>query len=362
MSSTRPSLLDQEAPNQIRTVPCPTCYLCGERGELLYENLRDRLYSAPGVWTLKRCSDWRCGLIWLDPMPCEEDIGKAYRDYFTHCEANFPRSGLVKRAKEFLKSGYWAGKYGYRRESTARWQRFLGAIVRLHPRLSAELDVRVMYVSFRENGRLLDVGCGSGLALEGMAELGWQVYGVDFDPKAVEIAQRKGLEVNLGSLKEQAYPPDYFDVVTMSHLIEHVHDPLGLLRECRRILKPQGLLTMVTPNSDSWGHKRFAASWMHLDPPRHLHVFNEQSLTTLLGAAGFRVVRLRSTIRDADGVFIRSRSIQSTGRHRMDWSRHSLTRRLWGRGMQLYEWALLKQERRLGEEIALVAARESAVI
>ncbi|SRR6266436_1486400 len=361
MTSPQPVLLDQWTPDQIRTRACPACYVCGTRGEPLYENLKDRLFGAPGTWNLKHCPEPRCRLIWLDPMPSEADIGKAYANYFTHIEVNFPRRNWLKRAYRLVKRGYWAHKYGYSKDSIGKWEQILGMMINLHPRLSAELDFRVMYLDFRQNGHLLDVGCGSGLALQCMVELGWQVQGVDFDPEAVQISQKKGLEVHLGSLEDQVYPSDSFDAITMSHLIEHVHDPLSLLSECRRILKPGGLVVIVTPNSGSWGHQRFGAHWMHLDPPRHLHIFNEQCLRTLTGKAGFQLVSLSSTIRDADGVFIGSRSIERTGRHRMERSHHTLLRRLWGRGMQFAEWAVLKSEPGLGEEIALVAAKEPAV-
>jgi hypothetical protein len=66
------------------SVPCPNCYLCGTGGEPLYEGLKDRLFNAPGEWNLKRCPNPECGLLWLDPMPLEEDIGMAYETYFTH--------------------------------------------------------------------------------------------------------------------------------------------------------------------------------------------------------------------------------------------------------------------------------------
>jgi 2-polyprenyl-3-methyl-5-hydroxy-6-metoxy-1,4-benzoquinol methylase len=361
MSSPQPVLFDQQTPDEIRARPCPACYLCGATGEPLYENLKDRLYGTPGTWNLKRCPEPGCGLLWLDPMPAEEDIHKAYKDYFTHIEVNGVKRSWLKPAYGHVKRGYWARKYGYGKDSIGRLQKLWGVVMQLAPGLRAELDFSVMYLPCRRNGQLLDVGCGSGQALQFMAELGWQVHGVDFDPKAVEIARRKGLEVRLGSLEDQAYPSDSFDAITMSHIIEHVHDPLSLLSECRRILKPGGHLVIVTPNSKSWGHQRFGANWMHLDPPRHLHIFNEQSLRGLAAAAGFQIVSLCTTIRDANGLFIGSRSIEQTGRYRMGRVQHTPLHLQWGRGMQFAEWALLKLTRSLGEEIALIGAKERAV-
>jgi len=361
MASPQPVLFDQQTPDQLRSRPCPDCYLCGTTGEPLYENLKDRLYGAAGAWNLKRCPEPGCGLLWLDPMPAEEDIDKAYKDYFTHIEMNGVRKSWLKHAYGLAKRGYWARKYGYGKDSVGRWQKLWGMLIQLDPGLRAELEFSVMYLPSLRNGQLLDVGCGSGLALQRMSELGWQVRGVDFDPKAVRIAQKKGLEVGLGKLADQGYPSDCFDAITMSHIIEHVHDPLSFLGECRRILKPGGNLVMVTPNSRSWGHQRFGANWMHLDPPRHLHIFNEPSLRELTLAAGLQLVSLRTTIRDTNGLFIGSRSIERTGRYRMGRVKHTPFRFHWGRGMQFAEWVLLKLRRSLGEEIVFIGTKESAV-
>lgn len=361
MSSPQAILIDERTPNEIRARPCPACYLCGTPGEPLYENLEDRLFGAAGTWNLKRCPEARCGLIWLDPMPSEADIVKAYKNYFTHVEVNQARRGWLKRIYDQAKMGYLARKYGYGKDSVGRWKKLLGLMINLHPGLSAELDFSVLYLPARRDGRLLDVGCGSGQALQRMADLGWQIRGVDFDPKAVQIAQKKGLEVRLGGLEAQAYPSDFFDAITMSHLIEHVHDPLSLLSECRRILKPGGHVVIVTPNSESWGRQKFGSNWMNLDPPRHLHIFNGQSLHTLIGRAGFQLLCSSTTIRDADGLFIGNRSIERTGRHRMERSQHTRLRRLWGLGMQLAEWALLRVKPGLGEEIALIGIKGTEI-
>ncbi len=361
MCSPQPSLLDQ-ASDQIRSRPCPTCLLCGAMGEPIYENLKDRLYGAPGIWNLKRCPNSGCGLFWLDPMPIEEDIAKAYNSYFTHAEVDGVRKKWPRRAYDIAKKGYWARKYGYNEESLRRWQRLLSMMVQLHPGRRAALDFSVMYLPSHRNGQLLDIGCGNGEALQNMADLGWQVRGVDFDPIAVQIAQKKGLEVRLGKLAAQDYPSAFFDAITMSHVIEHVHDPLSLLGECRRILKPGGRLVVVTPNSRSWGHQRFRANWMHLDPPRHLHVFNEQSLRRLIETAGFRVVSLCTTIRGTDGLFVGSQSIKHTGRHLMgEQSLHGRLWLFWGRGMQFAEWSLLRLKPGLGEEVALIGAKDQVV-
>jgi len=342
----------------IRVREAPECLLCHSEGVPLYQDLRDRLFSAPGRWSLRKCSNPKCGLLWIDPMPLEEEIGKFYESYYTH---QSPRTTAAsetwpRRAYRVVKEGYLAYKYGYKSASISTWKKFLGMFMYLHPGRRADLDFSVMYLPARPNGHLLDVGCGSGWLLRQMQNLGWNVEGVDSDSTAVENAQREGLQVRLGSLEAQQYPDSHFDAITMSHVIEHVHNPLRLLRECHRILKPGGYLVVVTPNAESWGHKLFKKAWLHLDPPRHLHIFTISSLRNLVERAGFKKVKIQTTIRDANGLFIASRSIHRTGKY--VWGNSQpLSIHIWARAMQFVEWAILKVKPNLGEEIALVAEK-----
>jgi 2-polyprenyl-3-methyl-5-hydroxy-6-metoxy-1,4-benzoquinol methylase len=249
-----------------------------------------------------------------------------------------------------------ANRYGYLNDGLSDWGKMLGRLIYFHPGRRADLDFSVMYLPAQPNRRLLDVGCGDGRMLKLMQDLGWCVEGVDFDPVAVENGKNKGLKVRLGTLEDQIYPDNHFDVITMSHLIEHVCDPLRLLLECYRILKPGGRLVVVTPNSGSWGHRIFRESWLHLDPPRHLYIFSLPSLRNIITKAGFQRARLSTIIRDANGTFLASRSIRDTGKHKRSNSQPRSIRS-WGRVMQFLEWAILKVRPGLGEEIALTAVK-----
>jgi len=127
-----------------------------------------------------------------------------------------------------------------------------------------------------------------------MKKLGWQVEGVDFDPKAVQVARSNGLDVYAGSLEEQGLPSNTYDAIVMAHVIEHVHNPVQLLTECYRILKPVGKLIVITPNADGMGHAVFGRKWRGLEPPRHLHIFNPASLSALVKLSGFAGLTCRS--------------------------------------------------------------------
>ena len=264
------------------------CPLCGDEGILLYLHQRDRLFGAPGTWNLKRCPKKRCGLIWLDPMPLSDDIGKAYSRYYTHAAADSgKKTGLIRQIRELSERGYFATRYRYAAGQTPLFARILGMFLYLSPIHRREADARVRCLSSVGGGRLLDVGCGSGDWLLSMRERGWQVDGLDFDEKAVNAARQTGLPIRHGSLEQQKFPDDTFDAITLFHVVEHVPDPVQTLAECARILKKGGTLALFTPNSASLSHRIFGADWRGLEPPRHLHIFSMSSMRRALAVANF---------------------------------------------------------------------------
>ncbi len=78
-----------------------------------------------------------------------------------------------------------------------------------------------------------------------------------------------------------------FDLITLSHVIEHVHYPIDLLRACHRLLKPGGVLWLETPNIKSYGHRFYGRFWRGLEPPRHLVIFSPSGLFSILNDTGF---------------------------------------------------------------------------
>ena len=301
------------SPTAIRTHAIPECPLCGAAGEALYERLIDRIFSAPGSWRMARCPRPDCGLLWLDPAPVAEELPRIYAGYYTHRPMG-ARGDLATRIRRWIREGHAADRYGTRVRA-APIKRFLsvaGGAIR--PGLREGLDQLMMHLEPRRGGRLLDVGCGEGRSLGALRELGWTVEGVDFDPAAVEVARARGLNVRVGGLADQAYRERSFDAITMSHLIEHVPDPVALLREARRILSPGGRLVVLTPNASSLGHRRHGRDWRGLEPPRHLQVFGPTSLARAADQAGFPPGTLRSLATGARFFELERRKVASKGR------------------------------------------------
>lgn len=145
--------------------------------------------------------------------------------------------------------------------------------------------------------QLLDVGFGRGEFLRTMQEHGWQVQGLEPDSGAVAAARADGLDVEQGLIDDAPYPPESFDAITLSHVIEHLHDPVASLTVCSRLLTPGGVLWVATPNVAGHTHRRFGRNWFGLDPPRHLVIFTRSSLELALLRAGFQEVSFRRTYR-----------------------------------------------------------------
>lgn len=276
---------------QVHARPNPFCYLCGSRGQTVYEGLQDRLFGAPGAWNFRLCFNVDCGLIWLDPVPVENEMGKVYTEYYTHAVPPTTREAWLSRL--LRKSGS-----------------VLLAV--LDPLRGQRKRLSLMLVGDVKPGKLLDVGCGNGIRLAQLRSLGWDVCGQELDPQAVSFARETlGLRVELGGLEDIRFPEQFFDCVTLNHVIEHVHDPIRLLKECRRVLRTNGRLVVVTPNSRSFAHKHFGQFWRGLEPPRHIHLFSPKTLSTIAAKAGFTVTSLSTTVANASTFVLGSRLVEN---------------------------------------------------
>jgi SAM-dependent methyltransferase len=151
--------------------------------------------------------------------------------------------------------------------------------------------------------------------LRRMQSRGWTVRGVDVDRHAASAArQNHGFHVDIGELKDLAYPDGTHDAVTARHVIEHVRHPGEFMRECWRILKPGGRLVFVTPNVLSLGHRIFRDHWRGLEPPRHLFIYGARSLRALANQCGIQPTSIFSTAQGASYIF-RSSERARTGKY-----------------------------------------------
>lgn len=145
--------------------------------------------------------------------------------------------------------------------------------------------------------RLLDVGCSSGAFLADAVMMGFRAEGVEPAAAPVMTAQAAGLNVQQGLLQDIGYADGQFDAVTLLEVIEHLQDPHSLLQECRRILRPGGILLIGTGNAASWTFAAEGARWEYLSIAGHgghVSFYNPQSLATLAQRSGFSVAAVRT--------------------------------------------------------------------
>ncbi|MEW5947007.1 MAG: class I SAM-dependent methyltransferase [bacterium] len=231
------------------------CSLCGG------ENPKTFLVKR-GIPIL-RCT--ACGLMFVDAPREIKEIANLYaEDYFS----NYNRLG-----------------YGY--------ENYMG-----HRHLYFDLFTRRIeeLEKHRKGGRLLDVGCATGVFMDVARFRGWEVHGVDVSPFASGVARNYyNLDVFTGVLEESGFPAGWFDVVFMHDVIEHVPDPPSLLTEARRVLTDDGLLVINTPNAAGLLARTLGKRWFHYKPQEHLFYFTPATLTAMLDKAGFRTIRTDAT-------------------------------------------------------------------
>jgi 2-polyprenyl-3-methyl-5-hydroxy-6-metoxy-1,4-benzoquinol methylase len=136
--------------------------------------------------------------------------------------------------------------------------------------------------------RLLDVGCATGVMLEEAKAAGWDPVGVETSEFAAKYAAEKtGCPVYAGTLEQAAFPAESFDVVTLMDVIEHVPNPSELIKEIHRVLRPRGVLFIVTPNFGSFFVWLYGPKAYGVWPDQHVVYFQPSTIERLLRHVGF---------------------------------------------------------------------------
>ncbi len=149
-------------------------------------------------------------------------------------------------------------------------------------------------------GNVLDVGCANGEFLFLAKKYGFNPYGVEANTYTANTAVNNGLNVFNGTLEEANFEKNYFSVIYLGDIIEHVVDPVALLRECKRILKKGGIIVISTPNIDCFWVKatQYICHWLKLPwsvllPPYHLYLFSEANFKKLMHKVDFKILEIK---------------------------------------------------------------------
>jgi 2-polyprenyl-3-methyl-5-hydroxy-6-metoxy-1,4-benzoquinol methylase len=139
-----------------------------------------------------------------------------------------------------------------------------------------------------EPGRLLDVGCGKGRFLAAARAAGWEVVGLEPTERSWRVAVEEfELDVIPELFRDDHFPDDHFDVVTMWHTLEHIPDPVQVVQAIYDWLVPGGMVVIAVPNYDSFQARLGQDLWFQLDPPHHLYHFTPRTVKQLLTVSGF---------------------------------------------------------------------------
>jgi len=162
---------------------------------------------------------------------------------------------------------------------------------------------RILLCQARQLGKkpqelhLLDVGCSSGALLFVAHDLGFHITGVEPAGKAADTARAFGFDVYNGLLQDAHYTDNRFDMVTMFEVVEHLIDPIAVVREVYRILKPGGLLLIGTGNAASWTVRFLGSRWEYFDISRHgghVSFFNPASILELARQCDFHLAEIQT--------------------------------------------------------------------
>lgn len=219
------------------------CPLCGSKNyRLLFQTVD---FKVSRLWfDIVKCSS--CSLVFTNPRPVENEI----RNYYSN---NY---------------------YSYKPFKPKRVEK----------RISKKSANRY---------KILDIGCGSGKWLYKQKTIGNDVYGIESSQNAAKIANEMGLNVFSESLEDTEFANDFFNLVRINHVLEHLVNPLRLLKKVKRILKKSGECIISVPNVESIESILLKGAWRQLDAPRHLFHFSPSTLQKVINKAGLKVKERR---------------------------------------------------------------------
>ncbi|WP_350279539.1 class I SAM-dependent methyltransferase [Kribbella sp. HUAS MG21] len=243
------------------------CILCAARGPF-------RRRCSKDGYGIAECPS--CGLVQLQPMPSPETLRALYEtdSYF---------------------GGVGSGYSEYESQETEYVATF-------------REDVRRI-AEFVPSGKVLEVGCGYGYFLQCALEAGYDAYGIDVAPTAVKWAsERLPDRVFCGLLEEVPQIQDQqYDVIFGSHLIEHLTEPGAFLERAGRLLRPGGLIVLVTPNIRSLLSRASGRRWVSYKIPEHVSYYDPRTITDLLNRSGYSVRAVDSAYQYYALPFVASR-------------------------------------------------------
>ena len=233
------------------------CPLCKSGHFLNHSEVVDYAVSRES-FVLCKCSN--CQLLFTNPRPKQEEIGPYYNfpEYFSHED----------KAKNLTQWIYQQ----IRNYSIRKKVKFIQ--------------------SLKKKGKLLDYGCGTGEFLKAAKKRGWKVAGIEPSEKARIQANQK-LDSKVKETIDDIKKESNFDIITLFHVLEHIHDLRKTTRKIINHLKSDGYLIIAVPNHESWDGKHYGKFWAGWDVPRHLYHFNNSSIESFKNEFGLELKEVK---------------------------------------------------------------------
>ena len=235
------------------TISCPVCG--GASFLALFEK-----HGEPFV----RCAG--CELVLINPRPRYNAVLETYDNAYT--------AGYTNKADK-------------KRRRCRRW------VARIQKR-------------FAPVGRWLDIGCSAGFVVEAAERAGFDAFGIDVEAGAIAYAREQlGLaQVKQGSLEDQAYPDQHFNVISLYDVIEHVPDLNMLVATLKRLLHPAGVIEIRTPDVGHFRVPRDLSQWSEIKPSEHLYYFSRGTLARLLERHALSIVSKRWSTKPGLKIYV----------------------------------------------------------
>ena len=310
--------------------PSMSCPICNHATHYRFSG-RDLMFNHFERFDYHQCTN--CELVFQFPLPAAELISSFYPDDYDVYE----EQSRLKKISE-LRLATLKRKFGYTHLESSQTADMASRLIDI-------LKPNNFEIPFIENGMLLDIGCGNGRFLHGMQQLGWQTKGVEINAGAVEVCKKSNLDVFHDDLFSAKLADASFDVVNLSHVIEHVPDPKALFIEVARILKPNGLFIVKTPNSKALGRALFDTNWFANDVPRHLYLFSQKNLLEMANTSNLSMVRMATNSTPKIVLNSIDYVVENKGK---------ASKRVWWKRLLAKSYVLLSKYKKQGDEIHIV--------